>query len=92
MKWILRYLRGTADFSLCYGSASLECVEYVDSHFAGDRDGRKSTTGYVFSMGSGAISQESKLQLIVALSTTEVEYIAMAHACKEAIWLERLLG
>ena len=28
----------------------------------------------------------------MALSTTEAEYIIVAHACKEAIWLKRLLG
>ena len=33
----------------------------------------------------------SKLQDTVALSTTEVEYIATSHACKEAIWLRGLL-
>lgn len=59
MKWILRYLRGTTDFSLSYGSAGLECAECVDLDFAGDRDRRKSTTGYIFSMGGGAISWKS---------------------------------
>ena len=34
----------------------------------------------------------SKLQNIVALSTTEVEYIAALHACKEAVWLKGLIG
>ena len=42
-------------------------------------------------MGGGAISWESKLQSMVALSTIEAEYIAVAHAYKEAIWLKRLL-
>jgi hypothetical protein len=32
----------------------------------------------------------SKRQVVVALSTTEVEYMAATHASKEAIWLQRL--
>ena len=34
----------------------------------------------------------SKLENIVALSTTEVEYIAAPHACKEEVWLKGLFG
>eukprot|EP00253_Pinus_taeda_P034717 PITA_34717 len=59
---------------------------------AGDLDKRRSTSGYVFTLVGGAISWMSKLQKIVALSTTEAEYIAASHACKEAVWLKGLLG
>eukprot|EP00253_Pinus_taeda_P032276 PITA_32276 len=58
----------------------------------GDLDKRRSTSGYVFTLAGGAISWMSKLQNIVALSTTEAEYIAASHACKEAIWLKGLFG
>eukprot|EP00253_Pinus_taeda_P022718 PITA_22718 len=58
----------------------------------GDLDKRRSTLGYVFTLAGGAISWMSKLQNIVALSTTEAEYIAAPHACKEAIWLKGLFG
>eukprot|EP00253_Pinus_taeda_P028835 PITA_28835 len=58
----------------------------------GDLDKRRSTSGYVFTLASGAISWMSKLQNLVALSTTEAEYIAASHACKEAIWLKGLFG
>eukprot|EP00253_Pinus_taeda_P005058 PITA_05058 len=53
---------------------------------------RRSTSGYVFTLAGGANSWMSKLQNIVALSTTEAEYIAASHACKEAIWLKGLFG
>lgn len=33
----------------------------------------------------------SKLQTVVALSTTEAEYMAATQACKEAIWIQRLM-
>eukprot|EP00253_Pinus_taeda_P028030 PITA_28030 len=58
----------------------------------GDLNKRRSTSGYVFTLARGAISWMSKLQNIVALSTTEAEYIANSHACKEAIWLKGLFG
>ena len=32
----------------------------------------------------------SKIQAVVALSTTEAEYMAATHARKEAVWLQRL--
>jgi ATP-binding cassette subfamily B (MDR/TAP) protein 1 len=92
VKGILRYLKGTKGQCLCYGGGKPEVSGFVDSDMAGDVDGRKSTTGYVFCFNGGAISWVSRLQQIVALSTTEAEYIAATEACKEAIWLTRLLG
>ena len=44
----------------------------------------------MFSLFGGAISWISKKQVIVALSTTEVEYMAATHASKEVVWLQRL--
>ena len=51
---------------------------------------RKSTSGFVFHMGSGAISWSSKKQQVVALSTAEAEYMAAASAACQAVWLRRL--
>jgi hypothetical protein len=92
VKWIFRYLRGTSHYAICYSGDTITCEGFVDSDFAGDRDRRRSTTCYLFSMAGGAISWVSKLQSVVALSTTEAEYMAATQACKEAIWLKRLLA
>ena len=92
VKWVLRYLRGTSSYCISYNKSSEYVCEYVNSDFAGDLDKRRSTSGYVFTLAGGAISWMSKLQEIVALSTTEAEYIAASHACKEAIWLKGLFG
>jgi hypothetical protein len=46
--WILRYLRGTSDTSLCFTGAYLN---YVDADLAGDVDSRESTTGIVYTLG-----------------------------------------
>jgi hypothetical protein len=92
VKWVLRYLRGTSNYSITYDGSSDSVCGYVDSDFAGDLDKRRSTSGYVFTLAGGPISWMSKLQNIVSLSTTEAEYMAASHACKEAIWLKGLLG
>ncbi|KAE8734764.1 hypothetical protein F3Y22_tig00000715pilonHSYRG00142 [Hibiscus syriacus] len=91
IKRILRYIKGTSNVALCYGGSNLLINGYVDSDYAGGLDKSKSTTGYVFKIAGGTISWVSKLQSIVATSTTEAEYIAATQASKEAIWLKMLL-
>ncbi|KAE8670544.1 hypothetical protein F3Y22_tig00112127pilonHSYRG00101 [Hibiscus syriacus] len=61
------------------------------SDYAGDLDKSKSTTGYLFKVAGGAVSWVSKLQSVVATSTTEAKYVAATQASKEAIWLKMLL-
>ncbi|GKC15573.1 hypothetical protein Tco_1012355 [Tanacetum coccineum] len=91
MKTILRYIKGTSDVALCFGESDLNVKGYVDSDYAGDLDGSKSTTGFVFTLSGGIVSWVSKLQSVVALSITEAEYVAPAQASKEAVWLKMLL-
>ena len=66
----MRYLKGSSDTCLCFTGASLKLQGYVDADFAGDIDSRKSTTGFVFTLGGIAILQASNLQKIITLSTT----------------------
>jgi len=56
-----------------------------------DRDNKRSTIGYVFTVGGTTVSWASKLQSVVPLSTIEVEYVAATKASKEMIWLQRFL-
>ena len=58
---------------------------YIDADMAGDLDGRKSTSRYLFTFAGGAISWQSKLQKCVVLSTIEAEYIAVNEASKEML-------
>ena len=51
-----------------------------------------SISGYSFHFGCGAISWSSKKQYIIALSSTEAEYIAQTHAAKEALWLRSFVN
>ncbi len=55
---------------------------------ARDMDTRKSTTGYLYTFAGAAVSWVSRLQIIVALSTTEAKYIAATKACKEMLWMQ----
>ena len=91
VKWILRYLRGTANVCLCFGSGKSMLEGFVDADMAGDIDTRKSTSGYLMIFSGGAISWQSKLQKCVALSTTGAEYIAVTEGCKEFLWLKKFL-
>ena len=72
-------------------SSSDKLVGYVDANFVGSIDTRKSLTCYVFTLFGTAISWKSMLQSVVALSTTETEYIAVTEAVKKAMWLQGIL-
>lgn len=98
VKRILRYLKGTSHYQLVYdfSDSSLDLnniiTGYSDSDHAGDLDSRRSTTGFVFQLGSSAISWCSRLQPTVALSSTEAEYMALTEAINEAIHLRHIFN
>ena len=88
----MRYLKGTANYGIKYQkSDSGNLIGYSDADWAGDCDDRHSTTGNLFLMAGGPVSWLSKKQAIVALSTSEAEYVAVSTATQEAVWLRRLL-
>ena len=88
---MFRYLAGTKVYDILFGpNSTSRVVSYTDSDFAGCVDSRKSTTGYCFKLGNGAISWKWKLQECTSTSTTEAEYVAASDAAKEALWLGRL--
>lgn len=91
VKWILRYLKGSSETCLCFSGGGLEVQGYVDADLAGDIDSRKSTTGFIYTLGGTAVSWGSNLQKTVSLSTTEAKYIAVSKAAKEMIWLQNFL-
>ena len=92
-KKILRYVAGTTNFGIRYTlSLNFELIGYTDSDFAGSIDDRKSTYGYVFSLGSGAVAWASKTQPIVTLSSTKEKYVAIAATACQAVWMRRVLN
>ncbi|KAL9263533.1 Retrovirus-related Pol polyprotein from transposon TNT 1-94-like protein [Drosera capensis] len=91
VKWLLRYLKGTSKTSLCFSKNNVVLEGYSEANFGGCSDTRKSTIGFVFTVGGTTISWMSLLQKSVALSTTEAEYMTLSEAGKEMIWLKNLL-
>jgi hypothetical protein len=95
VKRILRYLKGTVGFGILYKRSSknslveMKLNGWTDSDYAGDLDDRKSTSGYVFMLGSDAVSWSSKKKPIVTLSTTEAEFVAAAACACQSIWLKK---
>ena len=92
MKHLFHYIKGTLDYRLTYSPSSDSelFTSYTDADHAGCPDTGRSTSGYVIKMGTGAISWSSRLQTIVALSTTEAEFVAAVSAGQEMLWLRNL--
>jgi hypothetical protein len=95
VKHLFRYLQGTKDMGLVYKSDGLSMdlfTTFTDANHGGCRDSGRSTGGYLVTLGSAAVSWSSKLQSVVALSTTEAEYIAAVEAGKEIMWMRNILS
>jgi hypothetical protein len=90
---VVRYLHTARTHGITLGGsgAKVNLCGMTDSDFANCPDTRRSVSGYAFSLGTGAVSWSSKKQDIVTTSTCEAEYVAMASATKEALWLRMLL-
>ena len=86
------YLKRTKNYGLVFKSQPISLVGYCDSDWGGDRDTRRSTTGYLFLLGNTPISWASKLQKTVALSSCKAKYIALKEAIKEQSYLKTIFN
>ena len=94
-KCVLRYIKGTIDYGITFDGnkeTSVKLKGYIDADWGSNPNGRKSQSGYLFTVCGGVISLASKKQSVVALSSTEAEQIAASLASQEAVWLRSLLG
>jgi len=92
-KKVMRYLQGTKDYMLMYRQTdTLEVIGYSDSDFAGCVDSRKSTSGYIFMMASGAVSWRSAKQTLIATSTMEAEFVSCFEATLHGVWLKSFIS
>jgi len=91
-KHVLRYLKHYPDHGISLSrNASLQLTGYCDSDWGSCCDSRKSTIGFCILLGSSPISWKVKKQSVVARSSAEAEYRAMASTCCELVWLLALL-
>lgn len=67
-------------------------VGYVDAAYGTDSKTRRSVTGTVFTLCGAAVAFRSKLQAVVATSSTEAEFIAAVRATKTAKYLRSVLA
>jgi len=89
---ILKYIKGSPGKGLLCGcNNNTRVVCYSDADWAGSPSDRRSTFGYCVSIGGNLISWKSKKQSVVARSSAEAEYRAMASATCELVWLKQLL-
>ena len=94
VKQVMAYMGGTKEYWLTFGGGALSkpiVKGFCDVDWAGQLH-QHSILGYSFHIGQGAVTWSSKKQYIVALSSTESEYIALAHATKEGCWLRTFLS
>lgn len=99
VKRILRYLKGTMETGLTFQGSHFQTstthhiTGWSDADWAGDPDTRRSISIFLYLLDSSCLlSWQSQKQHVVALSSTEAEYIAAATATKELLWLQALVG
>jgi len=88
---LLNYLSTNPAVGIRYTGTTLALHVYTDSDWGSDKDTRRSTSGFVVLMAGGPVNWLSKLQVIVALSSMEAEYIACFLAVQDIVWIRQLL-
>jgi hypothetical protein len=90
---VIKYLLKTQNHSLVLGNhnSSESLIAYTDANWAENRVDRKSTSGFICKVFDSTVSWSSKRQDMIAISTTESEYYALAETVREIKWLKALL-
>ena len=92
VKWILPYMKGTSSVCLQFGLGKPLVEGFTNSNMSAYVDTSRSTSDYVMTYTGGAVSWQTRQPNSVALSTTEVEYMAVVEAYKEVIWMKDFIG
>ncbi|GJV48735.1 zinc finger, CCHC-type containing protein [Tanacetum coccineum] len=88
---VFKYLKKTMDYGLEYNGDPSVLEGYTDASWITDQEDYASTSGWIFTLGGGAVSWGSKKQSCLTDSTMAAEFVALASCCKEAEWLRDLL-
>src|SRR3989337_2864470 len=87
----MRYLQGSVSYGIHYSRYPTVLEGYSDSNWISDADEMKATSGYVFTLGGGAVFWKSCKQTILTRSTMEAELTSLDTSCIKAEWLRELL-
>ena len=87
----MKYLKGTMNYGIMYNGFPSTLKGYCDAAWISDSDETKSTSGYVFPSGGGALSRKSAKQMIIVTSTMELEFVALELAGSKTEWLRNFL-
>ena len=97
LKRIIRYLKSTRTWGLCYKSSWITkgtpwtLTLYVDSGFAMDPDKRRSRYGYLILLNANPVSFGTGLTTKTLPCTPVAEYVTLAHGLKELLWTYQML-
>jgi hypothetical protein len=88
----LRYLLGTKEVSLQYGSDPSAQGLFIasDASYADEKETRRSSQGWIVSLFGGPVIWKATRQPTVTLSTTEAEVLALSETARETMALKRL--
>lgn len=90
---VLHYLKGNPGRGILFKKNDALSIEvYTDADYAGSLVDRRSTTGYCTLLGGNLVTWKSKKQNVVARSSAESEFRAMAHGLCELLWLKIILN
>ena len=89
IKWIFKYLRAITNYGIMFGRQQddLSFMGYVNANYAGDLNLQEIDYKVCIHSCKGPTCSKSMIQSLVALSTTELEYMAIVEATKETLWL-----
>ena len=89
---ILRYLKGTPGKGLFFKARGhLQVKAYIDADWAGCISDRRSTSRYCTYVGGNLVTLRSKKHNVVARSSAEAEFRAVAQGMCEVLWIRRIL-
>ena len=97
LRGTLKYLHGTETLALVFEATDedvndqIKIITHSDADYAGDKDSRRSRTGFVIQVMGSLVAWQSKMQPTISISTTEAEYQAATAAVKETLWIKNYL-
>jgi hypothetical protein len=90
---VFKYLAGTLDWGIRFSKSGQALIThgFSDSDFVNNETDSKSISGFIFFLSEGPVSWSARKQPVVAHSTMEAEYIALAAAGRDAAWIRAFL-